>query len=129
MRHRIERLKRGLGVTAVVALVLAGAVGVWARQTLRASLPVLDGEHALPGLSAPVRVDRDALGVPTLRGATREDVAQALGFLHAQDRFFQMDLSRRRAAGELAALVGSAALPADRELRLHRFRAEARDAV
>ncbi len=129
MVHRIDRLKRGLGVTAVVALVIAGALGVWTRQTLRASLPVLDGERALPGLSAPVRVDRDGLGVPTLRGATREDVAQALGFLHAQDRFFQMDLSRRRAAGELAALVGAAALPADRELRPHRFRAEARDAV
>src|SRR6185369_3057140 len=51
------------------------------------------------------------------------------GFVHAQDRFFQMDLARRRAAGELAALVGDAALPLDRDVRVHRFRDEARQAL
>ncbi len=56
-------------------------------------------------------------------------MARATGFLHAQERFFQMDLSRRRAAGELAALVGRVALAADREVRMHRFRTEARQAV
>ena len=68
----------------------------------------LDGTLRLAGLSAPVSVTRDALGIPTIRGQSREDVARATGFLHAQDRFFQMDLARRRAAGELAALVGRA---------------------
>ena len=72
---------------------------------------------------------RDALGIPTISGATREDVARATGFLHAQERFFQMDLSRRRAAGELAALVGRRALVADMPIRLHRFRAEAQRAT
>ncbi len=48
------------------------------------------------GLTAPVTIERDALGVPTVRGRTRADVARALGFVHAQDRFFQMDLLRRR---------------------------------
>ena len=57
------------------------------------------------------------------------DVARATGFLHAQERFFQMDLSRRRAAGELAALVGGRAVPLDRDIRLHRFRAEAKRAT
>jgi penicillin amidase len=57
------------------------------------------------------------------------DVARALGFVHGQDRFFQMDLLRRRAAGELAALVGEAALPADKEVRVLRLRAVARRAV
>src|SRR5690606_37244079 len=74
-------------------------------------------------------VTRDALGIPTIRAATREDAARALGFLHAQDRFFQMDLSRRRAAGELSALVGGGALALDREIRMHRFRAEAERAL
>ena len=60
--------------------------------------------------------------------ATRADVARATGFVHAQDRFFQMDLARRRAAGELAALVGPRALALDREIRIHRFRAEAQRA-
>ena len=60
--------------------------------------------------------------MPTITGATREDVARALGFLHAQDRFFQMDLQRRQPAGELSALVGPRALEVDQEMRVHRFR-------
>ena len=113
----------------VVVLVAGMASAVWARQELRASLAQLDGSRQLPGLSASVNVTRDRLGIPSIRGATREDVARTLGFLHAQDRFFQMDLSRRRAAGELSALVGARTLALDREIRIHRFRAEARRAV
>ncbi len=115
---------------ALLALaVVAVAAALWARAELRGSLAQLDGNRQLPGLSAPVRVTRDALGIPTIEGATRADVARATGFLHAQDRFFQMDLARRRAAGELAGLVGARALPLDREIRIHRFRAEAQRAV
>ena len=105
------------------------AAGMWVRGQLHGSLPQLDGTQAIRGLSAPVTVTRDALGIPTISGATREDVARATGFLHAQERFFQMDLSRRRAAGELSALVGARALPADMPIRLHRFRAEAQRAA
>ena len=70
------------------------------------------------GLSAPVSVARDARGVPTITGRTRQDVARALGFVHAQDRFFQMDLSRRRAAGELSELIGTATVRLDAQTRL-----------
>ena len=124
--------RRRAGVLAfilIVPLLAAGIGAVWARGTLRGSLPQLDGQRQLPGLSAPVRVTRDSLGIPTVRAATRVDAARATGFLHAQDRFFQMDLSRRRAAGELAALVGPRALALDRAIRIHRFRAVARQAV
>ena len=110
-------------------LLIAAVSALWIRARLVGSLPQLDGTHRLPGLSAPVTVTRDAEGVPTIRGASRHDVARATGFLHAQDRFFQMDLARRRAAGELSALVGGRALPLDREIRIHRFRAEARQAI
>lgn len=96
---------------------------------LRASLPLLDGERLLTGLDEPVRVERDALGIPTLRGQNRRDLARALGFVHAQDRFFQMDLIRRQAAGELAELLGDALLEADRRFRVHRFRARAREVL
>ena len=71
----------------------------------------------------------DRLGIPSIRCANREDGARALGFLHAQDLFFQMDLARRRAAGELAALIGVRAVALDHEIRVHRFRAEAQRAV
>ena len=117
-------------ILVLAALLLAAASGaVWAAAQLRGSLPQLEGEQQLPGLSAPVDITRDGLGIPTVRGATRLDVARATGFLHAQDRFFQMDLARRRAAGELAALVGARAVALDREIRIHRFRAEAGRAV
>ena len=107
----------------VVALVLAAAIGGYAF--LRASLPTLDGEIAAAGLRGPVTVTRDAQGVPTIRGGDRGDVAFATGFVHAQERFFQMDLLRRAGAGELAALLGKALLPVDRERRIHRFGARA----
>jgi len=125
----MRRFVRAL--VAVTALLLACGVGVglWARGQLRASLPLLDGSRTLQGLSAPVTVTRDALGIPTITGASRKDVARATGFLHAQDRFFQMDLARRRSAGELAALVGPLAFAPDRAIRRHRFRSLARRAV
>ena len=76
-----------------------------------------------------MRIERDALGVPVVRGGSRLDVARATGFLHAQERFFQMDLLRRSAAGELAALIGRPALEMDREARVLRLRLVARRAV
>jgi penicillin amidase len=125
----MRRLFRALLIVLLVASAAGISGAVWARGRLRASLPQLDGERQITGLTAPVRIARDALGIPTVRAASRQDLARAMGFLHAQDRFFQMDLSRRRAAGELAALVGPRALALDREIRVHRFRAEARRAV
>ena len=121
-----------LRVVPILLLVLVVAVvagAFWARGQLRGSLPQLDGRHELPGLTAAVRITRDALGIPTVHAFNRADAARATGFLHAQDRFFQMDLARRRAAGELSALVGARAVPIDREIRIHRFRAQARRAL
>jgi penicillin G amidase len=94
----------------------------WAWWQIGRSLPQLQGTLVLSSLTAPVTVDRDSLGVPTVKGTARLDVARGLGFVHAQDRFFQMDLARRRAAGELAELFGRQALATDKSARLHRFR-------
>ncbi|HEX2135123.1 MAG TPA: penicillin acylase family protein [Microvirga sp.] len=98
------------------------SIGAAAYFGLRGSLPRLEGTIEAPDLSAPVIVWRDDHGVPTLIGSTRADLAWALGYLHAQERFFQMDGLRRSAAGELSDLVGSAAVRADRRSRPHRFR-------
>lgn len=114
----------GLAAVALALLALATAYGV-----LRASLPRLDGALRQAGLSAPVRITRDARGVPTIEAADRADLAYATGFLHAQDRFFQMDLSRRLAAGELAELFGKVAVDQDRQTRIFRFRNVARAVV
>jgi penicillin amidase len=107
----------------LLLLVVLAALGAWVY--LRASLAQLDGERQVPGLSAAVTVERDAAGVPLISGSSRLDVAYATGFVHAQERYFQMDLLRRTAAGELAELFGPRALPLDRARRLHRFRARA----
>jgi penicillin G amidase len=124
-----RRLLRAAAVLLGLVLVIGVAAGLYLRAQLSASLPQLDGTLRVAGLSGPVSIARDALGIPTIRGASREDVARAIGVLHAQERFFAMDLSRRRAAGELSALVGPRALAADREVRPHRFRAEAQRAA
>ena len=87
----------GAAVALLAAVMLAVLYGM-----LRASLPRLDGEQRAVGLKATVRITRDDLGVPTIDAANRFDLAYGTGFVHGQDRFFQMDLSRRLAAGELA---------------------------
>lgn len=122
------RARWGLRILALLSgLLLVAVLGAWLY--LRASLPQLEGWRHAPLLSAPVSVERDADGVPLIRGANRLDLAYATGFVHAQERFFQMDLLRRSAAGELAELFGPRALPLDRAHRLHRFRARAADVL
>lgn len=125
-RHRWLTWGVRLVVGLLLLIAIAGAALAWA---LRSSLAQLEGEVRLSGLSAPVSVERDALGVPTLRGSNRSDVARALGFVHAQERFFQMDLLRRRGAGELAALLGPGLVKADESIRRHGLRRAAREAV
>jgi len=120
-----NRLFRTLAAVLGLGLLAALGGGAWLALRVRASLPRLDGDLRLAGLAAPVTVERDALGVPTIRGGGRGDIARATGFLHAQERYFQMDLLRRSAAGELAELVGPAAVETDRAVRLHRFRSAA----
>lgn len=125
MAHRHSRLKRVLRIALAVVILLLVLPTLVVIGLVRGSLPVLDGERALVSLEAPVEVHRDELGIPDIMAAGRTDAARALGYLHAQDRFFQMDLQRRGAAGELAALLGPALRATDREVRVHRFRTRA----
>ncbi len=122
-RRWLKRL--ALTLLALIGLVLlAGLIGgLWARGRVKASLPELEGERRVSGVTAPVTIARDALGIPTIQGASRRDVAFGTGFAHAQDRFFQMDLMRRQSAGELAEVFGPAVLPMDRASRALRLRA------
>lgn len=106
----------------VLALAVLGGYGYW---IFAGSLPILEGRIKLNGLDNPVVIERDAAGVPTLHGGNRIDLARALGFLHGQERFFQMDLLRRAGSGELSELVGAAALDLDKARRRHRFRRRA----
>ena len=107
-----------LAILALVALLVA--IAAW---EVHRSVPTLDGQARVPGLQSPVTIARDERGTAVVKGATRLDVARGLGFVHAQERFFEMDLTRRSAAGELSALFGPVALEHDKTRRMHRLRA------
>src|SRR3981081_2120471 len=110
----MSRWAKRFGVGAGLLLVCAAAIGL---LQLRASLPQTTGKLALPGLERPVRVVREARGIPAIVATSRHDLYMALGFVHAQDRLFQMDMQRRLGAGRLSEVVGDAALGSDRFMR------------
>jgi penicillin amidase len=107
----------------IVLIVAAGFIAGW--WLLAGSRAQLDGKQSLPGLGHAVTISRDALGTATITGQSRDDIAYALGYVHAQERFFPMDLMRRMSAGELSELVGPAALNTDIQHRRQRLRAVA----
>lgn len=119
----MTRPLRLLGWAVLSLAILAAALAFSLWLLMRASLPRLDGDAPLTGLSASASVTRDALGTAAIHANAMTDAMRALGYVHAQERFFEMDLARRSAAGELAALFGKAAVDGDRDKRLHRFRA------
>lgn len=110
----------------IIAIILLLAIAVW--LVLRASLPQLDGELSVTGLQTEAVIQRDSNGVVTIETPSRRSAAYATGFAHAQDRYFQMDLARRYAAGELAALFGQRALDFDRTQRRHQMRKRSQQA-
>ena len=116
-------IMKWLGWSALTLLGLAVAVAAGLFIWLRGSLPAIDGQRTLTGLAAPVEVVRDAHGIPHIVAGSEEDALFALGFVHAQDRMWQMEMNRRIGAGHLSEVLGPAALDTDRLLRvlgLHR---------
>ncbi|MGB6401232.1 MAG: penicillin acylase family protein, partial [Candidatus Sulfotelmatobacter sp.] len=113
----------------LVLVLLVAAVVAFAYFVARSALPQLDGNLALKGLSAPVKVTRDSHGVPAIEAATLEDLFLAQGYVTAQDRLWQMDIMRRFAAGELSEILGEDTLKIDREQRILGLRAAARKSL
>ena len=113
--HRVARrvALAVVGVLAVAALVVS-MVGV---SLVRRSFPQTEGEITIPGLSGKVDVLRDERGIPQIYGDSVTDIAKAQGFVHAQDRFFEMDLRRHITSGRLSELVGDAGLETDKVIR------------
>ncbi|MEE8370612.1 MAG: penicillin acylase family protein, partial [Sphingomonadales bacterium] len=98
-----------------LTLLLALSAGGWVY--IASSLPTIDGEMELSGLEAEVRVLRDEYGVPHIFATSEHDLYFSVGFVHAQDRLWQMEMNRRVAQGRLAEVVGVGALETDRFLR------------
>ncbi len=114
-------MKRTL--TALAVMIAAAAAGAtWYSESGR---PVRDGELALAHLQAPVTVRYDERGVPHIQAGNEADLYRALGFVHAQDRLFQMEMLRRLARGELAEVLGARLVDTDRLFRTLGIRAHA----
>ncbi|HEY1799202.1 MAG TPA: penicillin acylase family protein [Stellaceae bacterium] len=107
-------IRKVLAWVFVAAVIVAG--GGWFY--LRSSLPQIDGTVSVKGLTAPVTIARDADGIPLITAANDDDAAFGLGYAHAQDRLFQMELQRRYGAGRLAEIFGPEAVPIDRQMRV-----------
>src|SRR3981189_1234299 len=106
-------IRRILAGTLLLLLILGGGFYLY----LRSSLPQVEGRIAVGGLKAEVTIARDGDGVPLIPAADGEDAAFGLGFAHAQDRLFQMELMRRNGAGRLAELFGAQAVDTDPHTR------------
>jgi penicillin amidase len=119
MRQTIKRLL--ISLLILLLLIILGGGG-WLYWRAHACLPQLEGAIQVAGLTAPVEVLRDARGVPHLRASSLPDLFFAQGYVTAQDRLWQMDLSRRLAEGELAEVFGERALPLDLDNRPLGFR-------
>jgi penicillin G amidase len=113
-----------LWITGIVVVIVATAIWWFVYRPL----PQLDGSVVVPGLQSQVKVDRDRWGVPHIRAGSVEDLAEAQGYVTAQDRLWQMDLLRRAARGQLSEVLGPSTLKIDKDFRILNFsRAAERD--
>ena len=102
---------------AIVVVLLATAIWWFVYRPL----PPLDGSISLPGLQSQATVERDQWGIPHIRAASVQDLAEAQGFVTAEDRLWQMDLLRRAARGQLSEVLGPATVELDKDFRVLNF--------
>ncbi|HEY5056816.1 MAG TPA: penicillin acylase family protein, partial [Acidobacteriaceae bacterium] len=124
-----RRAARIAALSLLLLVVVAAAAFIFGRiyfaRAMRANLRQLDGTQVAYGLMAPVTVARDTHGVPHIHAQDMDDLVFAQGYITAQDRLWQMDMLRRNAAGELAAVLGSSVVPQDIAQRTLQLRAVA----
>jgi penicillin amidase len=127
--RRHHRVLRFIGIVVAVLLVvvvIAGGLGVW---TVVRSFPQTSGNIDVPGLDKAVTVSRDDAGIPQIEASTADDLFRAQGFVHAQDRFWEMDFRRHVTAGRLAEMFGAGQVPTDTFIRTLGWRAVAEKEV
>ena len=108
---------RVLSVIGLVLVLVIGGALLYGWHTVRASFPQVSGEIAVPGIEAPVTVIRDDLGVPQIYADSVADLFFAQGYVHAQDRFWEMDVRRHITAGRLSEMFGPSQVETDAFLR------------
>ncbi|MGE0405050.1 MAG: penicillin acylase family protein [Candidatus Korobacteraceae bacterium] len=122
-----RRALRFGGIFALLVVVAVSIAAGWLYWASRAALPQLEGSVLLPALTAPVSVVRDVQGVPHISATSLHDLYFTQGYVTAQDRLWQLDITRRFAAGEMAEIFGDSMLRHDREQRILGLRQVARD--
>jgi penicillin amidase len=126
---RTNPLFRVVIALLVLLLIAFLAFDVWFYRAVRAALPQEDGTIQLAGLTQPATVTRDSLGIPTITAANLDDLFVAQGYVTAQERLWQMDMTRRFASGDLAAILGPDFVDTDREQRILGLRQAAERSV
>jgi penicillin amidase len=121
-------MRRAILKTVAALVLIAAVTGAAGYHYLRRSLPDMDGTITVGGLSAPVDIIRDADAVPHIVAANKLDGLFGLGYVHAQDRLWEMEFQRRIGHGRLSEVLGAATLPQDRFLRTVGFGRAARAA-
>lgn len=117
-RHHLwARIGKIAFVVIAALVVVAVAAAFFVVWTIQRSFPQTEGEIGASGLESPVTVQRDALGVPTIIADSSHDLFYAQGYVHAQDRFFEMDFRRHVTSGRVAELFGEAQAGTDMFLR------------
>ena len=110
---KIRLLKAALKfLVAFVAVAVVGTVYLFYR-----AMPAYSGAAALPGLSGETRVWRDGYGAPHIFAANFDDAARTLGYLHASERLYQMEINRRAGQGRVAEIAGPDFVSVDRFVR------------
>ncbi|MEA2011396.1 MAG: penicillin acylase family protein, partial [Actinomycetota bacterium] len=106
-----------LGAIAALIVVVVLGVAVFGRVSVRRAFPDVEGEVAIAGLEASVEVVRDDMGIPHIYAENPHDLFVAQGFVHAQERFWQMDVWRHIGAGRLSEMFGDTQVETDTFLR------------
>lgn len=106
-------LRRGAWALLLVVLMVVAALWIYSRRVL----PMTSGTMPLQGLRGEIRIERDADGIPTIKAASRDDAMFGLGYVHAQDRLWQLETHKRIGSGRLAESFGESALETDKFLR------------
>jgi len=113
----MARIRRLVLITLIIFILLIALLAIVVYINIRRPYPQTEGAIHLPGLQAPVEVYRDSFGIPHIYAANTHDLFMAQGFIHAQDRFWQMEFWRRIGTGRLAEILGPSALGNDRFIR------------
>ena len=112
MKNKVFKFIKRLTIIILSLLVIAGGYGYY---FVHKSLPTVEGKVEVAMLDNDVKVHRDQNGIPTIEAKNDADLYRAQGYVHAQDRLFQMDLARRQASGRLSEVVGKAAIETDKK--------------